>query len=156
MKNKKLLIINVLIALLFLVISILFIAFLEINKPLGLILFILMLVISFAGLGWFSYYASAKKLVPETFVMLSVPTYVFQFIPIIMFFLCSDYFTNGVLVMVPVLFMLISVIIYVAITFSLIYYNQKAVESDEMTEAKSHKIEDEASYYNEDGSFKGL
>ena len=73
--------------------------------------------------------------------MLSVPTYVFQFIPIIMFFLCSDYFTNGVLVMVPVLFMLISVIIYVAITFSLIYYNQKAVESDEMTEAKSH-IED--------------
>lgn len=147
---------NILMGLLILVISILFIAFLEINKPLGLVLFILMLVISFAALGWFSYYASARKLVPESFVMLSIPTYLFQFVPIVMFFLCSDNFTSGALIMVPVLFMLIISIIYIGITFSLVYYNQKAVEGDEMTEAKSNKIENESSYYNEDGSFKGL
>lgn len=156
MKNKKFLIMNLLIALLFVVISILFIAFLEINKPLGLVLFLLMLVISFAALGWFSYYASRRELVPESFIMLSVPTYLFQLVPIVTFFLCSDYFTNGALVMVPVLFMLILTIIYIGVVFSLIYYNQKAVEDEKMTEAKSNKVEDEASYYNEDGSFKGL
>lgn len=156
MKNKKFFIINALIAVLLIAIMTLFLVFLDINRPGGIILYILMFVISLGALFWFTYFASFKEIVPESFVLFALPTYIFQLAPIIIFFLASDRIVESKLIMFPILLIIIFTIAYLAFIFLYSHYNKKAVAHEKMTEATANPVQDEKEYYNDDGSFKGL
>lgn len=155
MKNKKFLIVNALIALLFITISILFLVLLDINKPGGIIIFLIAQVISLAALFWFAYYSSFKEAVMETYWLLAIPTYLFQLMPIIIFLLAGDSIINSTLIIIPILLIFILTIAYVVFIFLYTHYNKKAVAHDALTEAKQNNVQDESEYYNDDGSFKG-
>lgn len=119
-------------------------------------MYVVMIVLSLAALVWFTVYASFLKTVPESLLFLAIPTYIFQLTPILIFFLSGDKFTEGTLLMVPILLIMVLSMAYVGAVLFITHYNKKAIAHDKMTEATVKPVEDEKEYYNDDGSFKGL
>ena len=133
----------------------LFAFLLEINKPLGLILFIIMWVISIGALVFYTINLISKPAAPAGFILISGATYVMQFVPFIIFFLASDFFIAGSMKILPISLMFVFTIAYLVAVLAFSYFNKVAVETDAKLKGRVHEIQNEDDYNNADGSFKG-
>lgn len=156
MRNQKYVIINSLIALFVITMAVCFLVFLPINKPGGVILYIIINVLSIGALVFFTFLMSAKPTTPSALILISAATYLFQFSPLIIFFTASDTFVNTSLIMVPIALIFIFVISYLVVVFLFTHFNKVALQADEAIRGVQKEVENEDTYYDADGNFKGL
>jgi|BioPla2DNA2_1021312.scaffolds.fasta_scaffold39941_2 hypothetical protein len=155
MKHKQHFVINIALAIFIIVLMILVGTLFEINKPKGLILFIVMGVISIISLLFLTIFLPIKQTTPSGLALMSSATYVMQASPFLIFLLASDEIINGKLIIIPISLVFLVTISYLVFIFLFGFYNKISVEHDRKIVGKVNPVQNEEEYYNDDGSFKG-
>jgi hypothetical protein len=127
----------------------------EINKPVGLILFIIMGVISITGLIIHTFILSKKEKSPSGSILISTTTYIFQISPFIIFFLSSDDFIESNKILITISLIFIFTIGYISLMLYYMKYNKISVKTDIELEGIRKNVANEDDYFDSDGKFIG-